>query len=176
ATRVSTYNPWVALHWLVSGRTVGGLRTRSAAHRVSRETALEMYTAAGARLTGEQEVKGRLSPGFLADLAILTDDYFTVAEQDIPLIEAAVTVVGGRIVHAVGEFEGLAAPAPPVEPAWSPLAHFGGYQSGLRRVGDGVRQAELLGQAAADAEEQRRRRGAAAGADAADRMSDPCFE
>ncbi|MEV7186879.1 amidohydrolase [Kitasatospora sp. NPDC093102] len=179
ATRVSTYNPWVALHWLVSGRTVGGLRTRSAAHCVSRETALEMYTAAGARLTGEQEVKGRLSPGFLADLALLTDDYFTVAEQDIPLIEAACTVVGGRIVHAVGEFEGLAAPAPPVEPAWSPLAHFGGYQAGLRRVGDGVRQAELLGQAAADAEEQRRRpgrRGAAPEADAVVRMSDPCFE
>ncbi|MFJ9842585.1 amidohydrolase [Kitasatospora sp. NPDC101155] len=179
ATRVSTYNPWVALHWLVSGRTVGGLRTRSAAHCVSRETALEMYTAAGARLTGEQDVKGRLSPGFLADLAILTDDYFTVAEQDIPLIEAALTVVGGRIVHAVGEFEGLAAPAPPVEPVWSPLAHFGGYQAGPRRAGDGARQAELLGQAAAEAEERRRwhsQRGAALEADAIVRMSDPCFE
>ncbi|MBD0688217.1 amidohydrolase [Streptomyces sp. CBMA123] len=179
ATRVSTYNPWVALHWLVSGRTVGGLRTRSAAHCVSRETALEMYTAAGARLTGEQEVKGRLSPGFLADLAILTDDYFTVPEQDIPLIEAALTVVGGRIVHAVGEFEGLAVPAPPVEPGWSPLAHFGGYQAGLRRVGDGARQAELLGQAAADSTEQLRRsgrRGAGTEADAVLRVSDPCFE
>jgi predicted amidohydrolase YtcJ len=176
ATRVSTYNPWVALHWLVSGRTVGGFPTRSAEHCVSRETALEMYTAAGARLTGEDDVKGRLSPGFLADLAILTDDYFTVAEDDIPLIEAAVTIVGGRIVHAAGEFEGLAAPASAVKPAWSPIAHFGGYQAAARRVGDGARQAELLGQAAAEAEEFRRwraRRGAL-GADA--RMSDPCFE
>ncbi|MER7667524.1 amidohydrolase [Kitasatospora sp. NPDC096128] len=179
ATRVSTYNPWVALHWLVSGRTVGGLRTRSTAHCVSRETALEMYTTAGARLTGEQEVKGRLSPGFLADLAILTDDYFTVPEQDIPLIEAALTVVGGRIVHAVGEFEGLTAPAPPVEPDWSPLAHFGGYQAAPRRVGDGARQAELLGQAAADSTERLRRsgrRGAGTEADAVLRVSDPCFE
>ncbi|MFJ9455199.1 amidohydrolase [Kitasatospora sp. NPDC101447] len=178
ATRVSTYNPWVALHWLVSGRTVGGLRTRSTAHCVSRETALEMYTAAGARLTGEQQVKGRLSPGFLADLAILTDDYFTVPEQDIPLIEAALTVVGGRIVHAVGEFEGLAAPAPPVEPDWSPLAHFGGYRADPRRAGDGARQAELLGQAAADSTEQLRRagrRGAGTETDAVLRVSDPCF-
>ncbi|GAA3110806.1 hypothetical protein GCM10017687_24200 [Streptomyces echinatus] len=47
ATRVSTYNPWVALHWLVSGRTVGGLALRPSANRVDRETALTMFTRAG---------------------------------------------------------------------------------------------------------------------------------
>jgi predicted amidohydrolase YtcJ len=179
ATRVSTYNPWVALHWLISGRTVGGVRTRSAAHCVDRETALEMYTAAGARLTGEEDVKGRLSPGCYADLAILTADYFTVAEHDVPLIEAALTVVGGRIVYAAGEFEGLAAPAAAVEPAWSPVAHFGGYQASPHRaVGDGLRQADLLSQAAAESELHRRwrvRRGRVPDVATGAGTSDPCF-
>jgi predicted amidohydrolase YtcJ len=44
ATRVSSYNPWVALHWLVSGRTVGDLTIRPPQNRLDRETALRMYT------------------------------------------------------------------------------------------------------------------------------------
>jgi hypothetical protein len=170
----------VALHWLITGRTVGDLQLRSPAHRVDRETALAMYTRAGAAVTGEQDVKGMLSPGFYGDLAILSDDYFTVDEADIPFIEAAVTVVGGRIVYAVGEFEGLAAPAQPVEPAWSPIAHYGGYQASVRPSRSGVRQVELLQEAAAESEQHRRWRvdkglASTSDADTVDGFSDPCF-
>lgn len=107
ATRVSSYNPWVALHWLVSGRAVSGRTLRPVANRLSREEALELYTLGGARLTGEQEVKGRLRVGCYADLAVLSADYLTVDEADIPHIESVLTVVGGRIVHSVQEHEGL---------------------------------------------------------------------
>ncbi|MGW3466365.1 amidohydrolase, partial [Streptomyces olivaceoviridis] len=124
ATRVSTYNPWVALHWLVSGRDIGDLVLRSPGNRVDRETALRMFTVAGAELTGEEQVKGVLRPGCYADLAVLSDDYFTVPEPEIANIESLLTVTGGRIVYAAREYEGLDEELPPVTPAWSPVAHF----------------------------------------------------
>ncbi|OMI36233.1 amidohydrolase [Streptomyces sparsogenes] len=176
ATRVSSYNPWVALHWLVSGRTLGGLTMRPPRNRVDRETALAMYTRAGAALTGEEHIKGILRPGFFGDLALLSDDYFAVPERDIPHIESLLTVVGGRIVHAVAEYEGMADEIPAVSPGWSPVAHFGGYQATGGPVGSGARQAELLGEAAAESEDHwqwRVRRGLAA--ETRPESYDPCF-
>ncbi len=155
ATRVSSYNPWVALHWLVSGRTVGDLTIRPPQNRLDRETALRMYTRNGAELTGEENVKGVLRPGFYGDLAILSDDYFTVPEPDIAHIESVLTVVGGRIVYAAAEFEGLDEQIPPLSPQWSPVAHFGGYQATVKPSISGARQAERLGQAVAESEQHR---------------------
>jgi hypothetical protein len=152
ATRVSTYNPWVALHWLVSGRNVGDVVLRPRGNRVDRQTALRMFTLAGAELTGEEQVKGVLRPGCYADLAVLSDDYFTVPEPEIAHIESLLTVTGGRIVYAAGEYEGLDEELPPVSPAWSPVAHFGGYQASRPA---GVRQAESLGEAVAESEQHR---------------------
>ncbi|WP_030246663.1 amidohydrolase [Streptomyces sp. NRRL S-350] len=175
ATRVSSYNPWVALHWLVSGRTVGGLAVRPPHNRVDRETALAMYTTAGAALTGEQDVKGVLRPGCYGDLAVLSADYFTVPEQAIPDIESLLTVVGGRIVHAVAEYEGMDEELPAVSPAWSPVAHFGGYQSHRDRGGAGARQAELLGEVVAESELHRRWRVDRGLATDHAQPFDPCF-
>ncbi|WP_424850269.1 amidohydrolase [Streptomyces sp. SAI-129] len=176
ATRVSSYNPWIALHWLVTGRTVGDLTIHPPHNRVDRETALEMFTTAGAALTGEQERKGVLRPGFLGDLTVLSEDYFTVPDPEISHIEALLTVVGGRIVYAAGEYEGIDELLPPVTPEWSPVAHFGGYQATPLPGRSGVRQAELLGEAAAESELHRQwrvRRGLAPGTDSP--VFDPCF-
>ncbi|MFF3848216.1 amidohydrolase [Streptomyces sp. NPDC002328] len=182
ATRVSTYNPWVALHWLVSGRTVGDLALRPPSNRVDRRTALDLFTRAGAALTGEEDVKGVLRPGCYADLAVLSEDYFAVPEADIPHIESLLTVTGGRIVYAAGEYEGLDEELPPIAPDWSPVARFGGYQAGSRPGRAGARQAELLGGAVAESEEQRRWRAArgllpdvADGGPGTDTPFDPCF-
>lgn len=175
ATRVSTYNPWVALHWLVGGRNVGGLVLRPRSNRVDRQTALRMFTRAGAELTGEAEVKGVLRPGCYADLAVLSDDYFTVPEPEIAHIESLLTVTGGRIVYAAGEYEGLDEELPPVSPGWSPVAHFGGYQAS-RPYSAGVRQAESLGEAVAESEQHRAwrvRRGLSP--ESGDTPFDPCF-
>ncbi|MBD0838546.1 amidohydrolase [Streptomyces sp. TRM68416] len=178
ATRVSTYNPWVALHWLVSGRTVGDLALRPPANRVDRQTALAMFTRAGAALTGEEMVKGVLQPGCYADLAVLSDDYFTVPEPDIAHIESLLTLTGGRIVYGAAEYEGLDEELPPVSPAWSPVAHFGGYQaSSPRSALAGARQAELLGQAVAESEQHRQWRLARGlAAESASTPFDPCFD
>lgn len=176
ATRVSSYNPWIALHWLVTGRTVGDLTIHPPHNRVDRETALAMFTTAGAALTGEQDLKGVLRPGFLGDLTVLSEDYFSVPDPEIAHIEALLTVVGGRIVYAAGEYEGLDEQMPAVTPEWSPVAHFGGYQASPVPGRSGVRQAELLGEAAAESELHRRwraRRGLVPEHDSP--VFDPCF-
>ncbi|WP_189270873.1 amidohydrolase [Kitasatospora griseola] len=177
ATRVSSYNPWVALHWLVSGRAVSGRRLAAEHNRLDRARALELFTLGGARLTGEQDVKGRLTVGSYADLAVLSADYFTVPEADIAHIESVLTVVGGRIVHAVAEHEGLVADLPAISPEWSPVARFGGYQAGSAPGLAGAQQADRVLEAAAASDEQfawRLARGNAVPGQSA-LPQDPCF-
>jgi predicted amidohydrolase YtcJ len=155
ATRVSSYNPWLSLAWLVTGRTLSGVPLYSSANCMDRATALRLYTRGGAQLTGEDGVKGTISPGMYADLAVLSADYFTVAEQDIGRIESLLTVTGGTIVYAAAEYEGLDVPLPPVSPAWSPVARFGGYQApGGGGLAPGVTQGLDIGGAAAESADQ----------------------
>ena len=130
ATRVASYNPWVALAWLVSGRTVGGLRLYPEANRLERAEALRLYTSGSSWFSGEEGKKGVLAPGQLADLAVLTADYFSVPEGEIGRIESVLTLVGGRVVYGAGEFGSLAPPPLPVSPDWSPVASYGGYHGG----------------------------------------------
>jgi len=127
ATRVSSYNPWVALYWMTAGKTVGGLQIYSDETRLSRETALELYTRGSAWFSNEQEKKGSIKVGMLADLTVLDQDFFTVDEAVIKEIEAELTIVGGNIVYAKGGF-GNHGPEPlPILPDWSPTALQNGY-------------------------------------------------
>jgi hypothetical protein len=146
APRVSSYNPWLSLSWLVTGRTVGGAQLYPPENRVSREVALDMYTTAGAEFSGENDVRGTISVGKYSDLALLSADYFTVPDEDISRIESLLTVVDGRIVYAAGEYEHTAPPLPPIPFHWSPIAHFGAYQQfpppGLRQA-DGLADAVM---------------------------------
>lgn len=125
ATRVASYNPWVALYWLVSGRTLGGLPLYPQERRLEREQALALWTKGSAWFSGEQDVKGTIMPGQYADLAVLSADYFTLAEEDIKNITSLLTIVGGQIVHGDGDFKTLAPPLPPASPDWSPLRAHG---------------------------------------------------
>ena len=127
ATRVASYNPWVSLYWLVTGRTVGGLALYPEANRLSREEALRLYTAGSAWFSGEEREKGAIAAGHYADLCVPTADYFAVPEAQIPSLESALTVVGGKVVYGAGEFASLAPALPPVSPSWSPVARYGGY-------------------------------------------------
>lgn len=131
ATRVASYNPWVGLGWLVSGRSVGGTELLGPERRLSRDQALRLYTAANAWFSGEGDERGRIAVDALADLAVLSDDYFAVPEGKIRDITSVLTVVGGDVVHADGPFGGLAPPPLPFSPDWAPPARFGGYDPGL---------------------------------------------
>jgi predicted amidohydrolase YtcJ len=127
ATRVSTYNPWLAIYWLVTGRSAGGAQLLSEEHQLNREQALRLYTVGSAWLSQEEEVKGRIAPGQYADFALLNKDFLKVPAEEIKSIEAVLTVTGGKIVYGASSFAKLAPTLPPVSPAWSPVAGFGGY-------------------------------------------------
>ncbi|KRE36254.1 amidohydrolase [Paenibacillus sp. Soil724D2] len=138
ATRVASYNPWVALYWLVTGKTLGGLVLYPASNRVERHEALRMYTAGNAWFSKEEDVKGQIKEGQYADFSILSDNFFLVSEEAIKKIEAVFTVVGGKIVYGTNEFQSLSPPAPQASPDWSPHNIFGGYYNGSNYGGGGA--------------------------------------
>ncbi|WP_224369541.1 amidohydrolase [Hyalangium versicolor] len=125
ATRVSSYNPWTSLYWLVTGKTVGGLSLYP--RGLSRETALQLFTQGSAWFSNEQGKKGQIKVGQFADLAALSADYFSVEAEAIKWIESVLTVVGGKVVHAVAEFDKLSPPRLPVMPDWSPVVKVSGH-------------------------------------------------
>jgi hypothetical protein len=128
ATRVASYNPWVSLAWLVTGRTLGGLALYPAANRLDREMALRLWTEANTWFSNEASKKGQIKVGQLADLAVLSEDYFSVPEDAIQDITSVLTVLGGNPVYGEADFKDLAPPLPPPMPDWSPVRTFGGYQ------------------------------------------------
>ena len=135
ATRVASYNPFVSLYWLVTGKTVGGLAMYQENNRLDRMEALRLWTAGSSWFSTEEASKGAIVPGQLADLAVLSADYFSVDEEEIKQLESVLTLVGGKAVYAAEEFVDLAPPAPPVLPDWSPVAKFGGYAKPVRSAG-----------------------------------------
>ena len=62
------------------------------------ETALRAYTVNNAYAAGEEEYKGKLAPGFLADLAVLDRDPFAVAPTELKDVRVMMTLVDGRVV------------------------------------------------------------------------------
>ena len=128
ATRVASYNPWVSLAWLVTGRTVGGLRLTPQRNCLDRETALRMWTENVTWFSNEEGKKGRIEVGQLADLVVPDRDFFACAEDAIADTSALLTLVGGKVVWGAGDFASLDEnPVPPAMPDWSPVRRFGGY-------------------------------------------------
>nr|WP_246152571.1 amidohydrolase [Sphingomonas montanisoli] len=142
ATRVASYNPWVSLSWLVTSKTVGGLRLYPVANRLDRESALRLWTEANTWFSNEQGKKGQIKAGQLADLAILSDDYFSVPEDEIVHLRSVLTMLGGKVVHGEGDFGPLAPALPKAMPTWSPVATFGGH---WRRDGAAQKMAAACG-------------------------------
>jgi predicted amidohydrolase YtcJ len=102
-----SYNPFVSLKWMTDGRTVDGMTTRAASELVSREEALRFYTQGSAWFTFDDDRRGTLEPGRLADLAVLDKDYLTVAPDELGSLTALLTMVGGRVVYAADPFAHL---------------------------------------------------------------------
>jgi hypothetical protein len=113
---------------------VGGTRLYPEGNRLDRMEALRLYTVGSSWFSSEEGIKGAIVPGQLADLAVLSADYFSVPEEQIKSIEAALTIVGGKPVYGAGSFAPLAPLPPPVLPAWSPVATSGGYHRTASRA------------------------------------------
>ena len=117
-------------------------------------------------------MKGRLKEGFFADLPILSDDFFSVADDDISHIESVLTLVGGNVVYGAGPFEGLEPESSPVSVAWSPVAQFGGFHA--TPPPSGWRQAQDVIDVAQDSNLQRAWRSAREGTSAQLRRDQDC--
>ncbi|GKS96465.1 amidohydrolase [Acidovorax sp. SUPP2825] len=128
ATRVASYNPWVSLSWLITGKTVGGLQITPQRNCLDREAALRLWTENVTWFSNEEGKKGRIQAGQLADLTVPDRDFFACPESDIADTTALLTIVGGKVVYGAGDFARFddAAP-PPAMPDWSPVRTFGGY-------------------------------------------------
>jgi Amidohydrolase family len=75
--------------------------------------------------SSEESKKGSIIPGQLADLSVLSADYFSIPTDEVKRLESLLTVVGGKIVYAGEPFARLAPPPLP----WSPVRTYGGYAS-----------------------------------------------
>ena len=144
ATRVASYNPYLSLYWLITGKTVGGLQLYSENNRMDRTEALRLYTIGGSWFSNEENRKGAIAPGQFADLAVLSADYFSIPEDDVKQLESVLTIVGGKIVYGSVEFSKLAPPPLPVSPGWSPVEQYGGYQLSKMGVGSPTRAARSV--------------------------------
>ncbi len=127
ANRANTYNPWIGVHWLVTGKTMGGAKLQSDRNLLDRTEALRLYTAAGAWISSEEAVKGTLEPGKLADLVILSADYFSIPEDSIRDLESVMTMVGGKVVYGAGPYSRLGPPPLPIAQEWLPVKQYGTY-------------------------------------------------
>ena len=92
------YNPFVGLYSLVTRKSWKGTLI-SPSEAISREEALHAYTVAGAWLTREEQIKGPLALGYLADIAVLDRDYFSCPDDEIKDILVELTVVGGKVAY-----------------------------------------------------------------------------
>jgi hypothetical protein len=145
ATRVASYDPWVSLAWLVTGKTLGGLRLYPERNCLDRETALRMWTENTTWFSNEEGRKGRIEVGQLADLAVLDRDYFEVPADDIRHLQAVLTLVDGKPVYGAEDFASVAPPPPPAMPDWSPVRTFGGYHKRADASGPAPSHARACG-------------------------------
>ena len=128
ATRVASYNPWVSLAWMITGKTVGGMQIYPRANCLDRETALRMWTENVTWFSNEEGRKGQIVEGQFADLIVPDRDFFSCPEDQISFLTSELTMVGGKIVYGAADFAGLDEnPLPPAMPDWSPVRRFGGY-------------------------------------------------
>jgi predicted amidohydrolase YtcJ len=127
ANRATSYNPWIGVHWLLTGKTLGGAKLQGDQNLLDRTEALRLYTAGGAWMSSEEDKKGTLQAGKLADLVFLSGDYFAMPVDEVKNLESVLTMVGGKVAYAAGPYSRLDAPPPPSLPDWLPVRHYGGY-------------------------------------------------
>jgi predicted amidohydrolase YtcJ len=127
AFRASSFNPWVGIGWMVSGKSVSGTEVLAKDNRLSRAEALGLFTRKAAWFMNAESEMGMIAPGHLADFVLLDKDYFEVGESQIKSIASVLTVMDGRVVYGAQDYRLLSPALPEILPTWSPIKHFGGY-------------------------------------------------
>jgi predicted amidohydrolase YtcJ len=125
ATRANWFSPWASIWWLVTGKSVDGATPRDAEHLMTLGEALASYTRDAAWFTGEEGERGRLMPGFFADLCVPTLDPFDCDLDDLLGIRSDLTMLGGAVTHASGQFSQFSQCSPLPETANGRQKSFG---------------------------------------------------
>jgi predicted amidohydrolase YtcJ len=108
-----TADPLLGMYAAVTRQTLGGQPAGGwfPEERVDLETALRNYTVNNAWAAGEEKIKGRLAPGFLADLVVVDRDPFSLAPAELKNLRTLLTIVGGKIVFDAAKDARAADPA-----------------------------------------------------------------
>ncbi|MBN2410214.1 amidohydrolase [candidate division KSB1 bacterium] len=100
---INPYNPFLAMWSIITRKTEMG-SVIIPGEAITRERALKMYTVNNARASFEEDIKGSIEAGKLADLVVLSDDFLHCEVDKIKTIQALLTMVGGKIVYKSGSF------------------------------------------------------------------------
>jgi predicted amidohydrolase YtcJ len=92
------WDPWLGI-WIAVTRNTEGGPPLNVDQRLTREEALRLYTINNARLHFEEQEKGTIEPGKLADLVLVDRDPLTCAENDLRSTKVIWTMVGGKMVY-----------------------------------------------------------------------------
>ncbi|MBA0885125.1 amidohydrolase [Flavobacterium undicola] len=130
AFRASSYNPWIGISWMTTGKSVSGSEILTKDNRLTRAEALKLITVGPTWFEQQENEMGKIVPGHLADFVLLNKDYFSIPDDEIKTISSVLTIVDGRVVFGTGKYSNLAPKLSEPIPSWSPIKYFGGYYIG----------------------------------------------
>jgi len=99
--QISTMSPWINLYYVVTGRNARG-DLINAGQTLGRNDAMRLYTAANGWFLQAEDKLGTIEEGKLADLVVLSADYFNegaVPDESIKDLRSVLTVVGGKVMY-----------------------------------------------------------------------------
>jgi hypothetical protein len=98
---VVDWNPFESMWWMTTRNIFvqGKTTVLGPEEAITRELALRLYTVGSAGIAFAEDRLGTLAAGKLADLAVLSDEFFTAPDERLRDIESVLTMVGGKIVH-----------------------------------------------------------------------------
>jgi predicted amidohydrolase YtcJ len=96
---VESISPFRGLYAAVTRQNEAGTATFHPEQRLTIQQALYAYTQASAYADFSEHLKGRLEPGFLADIAVLDRDLLTIPPRDILATQVLLTLVNGEVVY-----------------------------------------------------------------------------
>ena len=99
--QIAPMNPWLHMYYATTGLNARQVPI-NAGQQITRQEVLKLYTANNGWFLREEDQIGTIEPGKLADLVVLSDDYFTVPDEKLKKIRSVLTVVGGTIMHDAG--------------------------------------------------------------------------
>jgi predicted amidohydrolase YtcJ len=96
--QIAPMNPWLHMYYATTGLNARQEPINSN-QKITRQEVLKLYTSNNGWFLREEDTLGSIEPGKLADLVVLSADYFSVPDEQLKKIRSVLTIVGGNIVH-----------------------------------------------------------------------------